>query len=233
MNVRVYRTAYARNLAIAAEVRDHEKNPHLHPPTNIYSNNTRTGQKLLQQVCRNIDTIMTTTTPPPTEHTYIALRIEPASPTDPTLHVTLTFIEDATRAERLEVWKIYTKFFSRHLPIPLALGNKIKVGPANDLDAREMLLDYATLSELEDMYKRTKRRANGAIPDLLLHMTTSSDAKRAAAEKLPEQVVCSTLFMATVGKHKRVVVELTQHEELGEAGGVDGTAGKEQKKRKK
>lgn len=145
-----------------------------------------------------------------TEHTYIALTLQSIFDEDPELHLTLTFVEDATPAEQREAWAQYVNFFATRLPLRLSLTDAIKVGPNNDVDARDVSIPNELRAALDELYQKTQRRVGNPFPVWRPHVTVATKAKKRAAET--QSGASSILFMATVGKHKRVLTKLSHYE---------------------
>jgi hypothetical protein len=140
------------------------------------------------------------------------LYFEPAQPDDPPLHLTLTFIENSTALERSEAWRAYLDFFAKRLPLEVAIGDVIKVGPNKDIDARSCQMSSSNMHYLERLYRLHTRRVNGAFPELMLHMTTGSEQKRAACVAFGPTAIATSIVLKTVGANKRTLRSLMQAE---------------------
>jgi len=138
-------------------------------------------------------------------HFYIAARIR-----DTDLHVTLTFIENATADERSGTWEFYLNLLQNQLPFTGKFGSPIKVGLHDDIDAVKVVLNDMIHNMLCGSYRKTSRRSLNHFPDLLLHCT----AKNTDVSKLVGDFEVDTIYAATTGANKAVVASLTQSIDL-------------------
>lgn len=146
---------------------------------------------------------------PPNPHFYIAAEIEPEESGNKPLHVTLTFVEDATPEERKAVWYKYVKLCEQgNFPRAVGFGERIKVGADKSMDACEVTFTKRLTAAFKQMYVETRRRTGNAFPELTLHTTINTDEKLAAFESHTSVARVRRLYAATTGSKKEILYEL-------------------------
>ncbi len=147
--------------------------------------------------------------PPAPTHFFIAAELQPENSASKPLHVTLTFVEDATLEEQAAIWQVYIEHCETvGFPMSVGLGNRIKVGPNNDMDACEVSFGDRQNAALKELYVKTHRRSKGAFPELTLHTTFNNPAKLATFKAHTDVALIRRLYAATTGGKKEVLREL-------------------------
>lgn len=146
---------------------------------------------------------------------FIGLRVDKVNKDDAPLHITLTFVEDTTQAEREALWAKYSALVEPALPVEFTQYGETMVGPDEDMRALDVMpKDFDLEFELDEFYVQTVRRRRNKFPRLNYHVTLNTEKKVRSAKELGNKFFASTLYMREVSDEKRVLAQTSKIHEI-------------------